>query len=166
MRRKPTEQERQYRKYTRALERHIEWEISLYQRNAEMLADYENEIAEAGRAKDFATLLRLSSDPGDPTANAGARLADTVWLGELREKVRAVERALQRLSPVGAVFVRAWFWENTRNLIELREKCHIERTQCYDWRRKFILLVGVELGWLDPNMLNLKVRTNSGLFAA
>jgi RinA family phage transcriptional activator len=137
------------KQYRQAQLRALEWEVKLYHTTKEELAIVKEDIILATGQHDQG--MPKQTEVSDTTGRIALRLLSDPQVREMERRINAIERAKNEFcakdTEVKLKFVHLRFWNNTLTNEGIALRLGIGTTTVYEWRNKFLLLVGNYLGW-------------------
>lgn len=129
--------------------KHVEAEIFAYHDTRKEIIRLRNEIMYGRRDPDENVGGGRASLPGDPTGNAGTRLASSKQLNHLETTVDAIESVYHRLPEDKKRLVNLYYWTRPQLLSwdGIAQKLHVSRKTAFNWRDEIIWAVTEQLGW-------------------
>lgn len=128
----------------------IETEIKLYPMNKERLEKLRLDIIQSANYSLDNPGIRGSLQ-SDPTLGKTIKLLETAELIELRERIIAIEQALNETKaygePLRLELIRLKYWEQGLSDRAIMTRLNIGHDTFYRWRKEFVWLVAQRLGW-------------------
>lgn len=128
--------------------RYVEGQLYAYHQLKKEAQNERERIIESGALLEIVSLgVRVqSNNTYDSTQAKGIELVDNKWLTRIEDDLRAIDRVLETLDPVGKRLVQLTYWDRRYTPHGIAEQLHISRRTYFRAKDAIVKAMAYQMG--------------------